>query len=90
MRVIEGFKLRQVADEWIVSGEGVKQTNYNKLISLNSSAAFLWQKVMGGEEFDAELLAELLTWEFAVDYDTAIADAEDIIAQWLDVKIIEE
>ena len=39
MKIIEGFKMRTIAGESVVVGEGMAQINFNKLISLNSSAA---------------------------------------------------
>ncbi len=65
MKIIEGFKLRSVAGEMVVGGEGVNQINFNKLIALNSTAAFLWQKVEGSD-FDAQTMASLLVAEFEV------------------------
>ena len=39
MKLVEGFRLRQLGGEFIVTPESVAQINFNKLISLNSSAA---------------------------------------------------
>ena len=44
MKIIEGFRLRDVMGQATVIGEGVDQVNFSKLITLNSSAAFLWKK----------------------------------------------
>ena len=50
MKIKEGFVLRQMCGENIVAGEGLEHINFNKLISLNSTAAFLWQELVGKEE----------------------------------------
>ena len=43
MKIKEGFVLREMCGENIVAAEGLQNINFNKLISLNSPAAFLWK-----------------------------------------------
>ncbi len=88
MKIIEGFKLRSVAGEMIVSGEGINQINFNKLIALNSTAAFLWQRVEG-VDFDASTLADLLIEEYEIDRDQALSDSQALIKNWAECGIIE-
>lgn len=88
MRIVEGFKLRSVAGEMVVSGEGVNQINFNKLISLNSSAAFLWEKI-AGIEFSVEQLADFLVDEYEIEMELALKDAKAIVERWLEVGIVE-
>ena len=56
MKIKEGFVLREMCGENIVAAEGLQNINFNKLISLNSTAAFLW-KALVGKEFTAEDMA---------------------------------
>ena len=56
MRIIEGFRLRNVMGQATIVGEGVGQIDFNKLITLNESAAYLWQSVEG-KDFDIATLA---------------------------------
>lgn len=88
MRIIEGFKLRSMGSEYIIVGEGLGQVDFNKLISLNQSAAYLWQEIEE-KEFTAETLASLLVEHYGIDAATALNDSNDIIKDWLEVKIIE-
>ncbi len=89
MKIIDGFTLRCVAGEMIVSAESIAQINFNKLIALNSSAAYLWAEVMG-IEFTVEKLAELLIEKYEIDPETALADASTVARSWLDVGLIEQ
>lgn len=89
MKVKKGFKLRTVGDEYIIAGEGLEQIDFNKLISLNSSAAFLWQEVEG-KEFDVMTLADLLVSEYNIPVSQAELDADDILKSWLEIGIIEK
>lgn len=89
MKIKDGFKLRKVGGEFIISGEGLSQINFNKLIALNVSATYLWQKVEGSI-FDEETLAQLLVSKYGISKEDALKDSSDIIKSWLDVGIIEE
>lgn len=88
MRIIEGFRLRKMGSEYLVVGEGTGQVDFNKLISLNHSAAYLWHRVEG-KDFTPEVLASLLAERYGIDSSVALKDAEDIVRDWLDAKIIE-
>jgi hypothetical protein len=63
MKIKKGFVLRQMCGENIVTAEGLEHINFNKLISLNATAAFLWEKVEG-KEFTAEEMAQYLIEEY--------------------------
>ena len=88
MKIIEGFRLRDVMGQATVIGEGVNQVNFNKLITLNNSAAFLWKQVEG-KEFDDTTLADLLIEEYGIDRELAGKDSKAIAAQWLDAGLVE-
>ena len=74
--------------EHIVAGEGIEHINFNKLISLNSTAAFLWKEVCG-KDFTAESMAKLLTDRYGIDMELAITDSENLIKAWTDAGIME-
>ena len=88
MRLVEGFRLRDVMGQATVIGEGVGQVNFNKLITLNESAAYLWKSVEG-KEFDAQTLAGLLVDEYGIDTELAGKDAEAILGQWDEIGLAE-
>lgn len=88
MKIIKGFRLRDVMGQATVIGEGVGQVDFNKLITLNDTAAFLWRSVEG-KEFDAETLAALLVDEYGIDNDLAAKDAAAISERWIEVGIVE-
>lgn len=88
MKIIDGFRLRDVMGQATVIGEGVNQINFNKLITLNSSAAFLWRQVEG-KDFDESMLADLLVEEYGIDRELAEKDSKVIAAQWVEAGIVE-
>ena len=88
MKIKEGFILRTICGQNVVSGEGTANVNFSKLVSLNDSAAYLF-KAVGQEEFTPERLADLLLEEYEVDRETALKDAENLCAQWKEIGIVE-
>lgn len=88
MKLIEGFRLRQLGKEFIVTPESVAQINFNKMISLNSSAAYLWKSVEG-REFTPEELKRLLLDRYDVEEEVAGRDAEAIARSWIEAGIAE-
>jgi hypothetical protein len=88
MKLIEGFRLRDVMGQATVIGEGVGQVDFNKLITLNESAAYLWESV-AGKEFDIDTLAALLIERYSIDEALAQKDAEAIATKWVEIGLAE-
>ena len=88
MRIKKGFVLREMCGENIVTAEGLEHINFNKLISLNSTAAFLWGKVVDCE-FTAEQLAQYLVDAYCIDMELALSDANKLCQAWIDAGIAE-
>ena len=88
MRIKKGFVLREMCGENIVTAEGLEHINFNKLISLNSTAAFLWGKVVDCE-FTAEQLAQYLVDAYGIDMELALSDANKLCQAWIDAGIAE-
>lgn len=89
MKIIEGFKLRSLGKEFIVTAEGLSQVNFNKMASLNQSAAYLWQQVEG-RDFTVEDLTDLLCEKYDVDRAVAAADAERLARSLIAAGIVSE
>ena len=88
MRQKKGFNLRNVSGENVIIAEGIENIDFSKIIAMNESSAYLWEKVKG-RDFTAEDLCQLLLDEYEVDEKTALADAKAVIGQWLGAEIIE-
>lgn len=88
MKIKEGFILRTICGEHIVVGEGLAQVNFNKMLSLNESAAYLWKEVEG-KDFTKEDLVKLLLDRYEVSEEQATADVEKLTATWLTEGVVE-
>lgn len=59
MKIKQGFELRDICGEKVILATGIENVDFNQMISLNETAAYLWQNI-GENEFDAQRLADLL------------------------------
>ena len=81
MKIKDGFVLREMCGENIVAAEGIENINFNKLISLNESAAYLWRELIG-KEFTTEEMAELLIARYGIDKELAMTDSANLCEAW--------
>ena len=89
MKIKKGFVLRQLLGEYVITGEGLERVNFNKIINLNATAAYLWESVQD-KEFTAETLADLLMDRYEVDRETALKDSQTLVQSWTEAGLIEE
>lgn len=88
MKVIPGFALRPLGKEYLLIAESVELVNFNAMITLNESAAYLWRNVADKESFDERTLVDLLLAEYEVSEEQALTDARKTIASWKDAHLI--
>ena len=90
MKQKDGFVLRQVCGENVIVGEGLGAIDFGKLLSLNETAAWLWQKAKELGDFTVEQLADALCEEYEVDAETARHDVAQITAAWKESGVIDD
>lgn len=90
MKIREEFKVREMAGEHVIvmPGRG-GAADMTRIVSLNPSSMYLWEKLRG-REFTAADAALLLTERYEVDADTARKDAGRWIASLAECGIVEE
>ena len=89
MKIKKGFVLRQVCGENVVVGEGLDAINFGKLLSLNETAAWLWQQAVEMGDFTVDSLVVKLLEEYEVTEDMARRDVSNIVNEWLKVEVVE-
>lgn len=77
MKIKEGYMLREAAGETLVVPFGEEALNFQGIISLNETGAFLWNQLEQGCEQDALVKALLNAYE--IDADTASNDVKDFV-----------
>lgn len=89
MKIKKGFVLRELVGQKIVTGEGLEQIDFNKLVSLNSSAAYLWEHLVS-REFDLETMVDLLLERYDIERSVALKDARALLENWKSIGLIED
>lgn len=89
-QIKKGFILRQVCGENVIVGEGLDAINFGKLLSLNETAAWLWQQAAEMGSFDVETLTDKLCEEYEVERQQATADVSAMLDKWQEVGVIED
>lgn len=88
MKVVKGFALRPLGNEYLLIAESVDLVNFNAMITLNESAAYLWRNVADKDSFDADTLTELLLAEYEVSPEQAKKDAIATIESWESANLL--
>ena len=89
MKIKKGFVLRQVCGENVIVGEGLDAINFGRMLCLNETAAWLWQKAQESGDFTVESLSDALCDEYEVDKAQALADVKETIDNWISQGVLE-
>jgi hypothetical protein len=89
MKIKKGFVLREVCGEKVIVGEGLETINFGKLISVNDTAATLWQKATELGDFNIEQLADALVEVYEVTREQALNDVENLTTKWKEAGLLE-
>lgn len=87
MKKKQGMELRDVCGEHVIMAYGMENIDFSKIISLNDTAAYLWQAV-GDADITAAALADLLCEEYDVERERALADSQRVIDQWVEAGLL--
>ena len=90
MKQKEGFVLRTVCGEKVIVGEGLGTIDFGKLISLNETASWLWEKAAELGDFSVDSLAAALCDEYDVTPEVARRDVAAMVEQWKEQGIVED
>ena len=90
MKIKEGFEIQNVCGEYIVVPAGVDNVDYSKIISLNETAAYLWENVATKESFTIDDMVALLLAEYEVEESIAREDCCAIAECWREMELVEE
>ncbi len=88
MKIKSDYLLRSVAGYYMVVPVGDNALDFNGVINLNESGAFLW-RAMEEETTASKMVAALLS-EYDVDEKTAEADVQAFIKKMREAKLIDE
>ncbi len=88
MRIKEGYILRKIAGSDIVIPVGNNIADFYGIISLNETAAFLWNVLK--EKKEVQNLVDAMIKEYEVGADTAKQDVDTFVSQLQQAGILVE
>ncbi|MDE6267474.1 MAG: PqqD family protein [Muribaculaceae bacterium] len=89
MKKINGMTMRRLGTEAVVVAESQELVDFDRIVSLNRSAAYVWE-ALGSDDFDVDTIARQLMERYEVEEDTARKDAAALADVWLAAGIIEK
>ncbi|MEI3148349.1 MAG: PqqD family protein [Merdibacter sp.] len=87
MKKMKEFILREVADEYILIPTGKTTEEFNGIISLTETAAFIYNHIEEADSFEA--LINMITSEYNVDKETAAKDAYVFINHMISTGLVD-
>ncbi len=86
MKIKDGFILKEMAGSWVVVPVGENMVNFQMMMTLNESGAFLWNQLLT-EKSEQDLVAALLS-EYDTDEATAMADVKEFLHSLTDKGVL--
>lgn len=91
MRLKKGFELRDVCGEKVIIASGIENIDFSKMISVNESAACLWEALAArNADFTLSDAIDAMCKEYEVSEQQATTDVENLLKVWLQQGIIEK
>ena len=88
MRIKSNYKIRKIAGENLVVGQGRLNADMTKVISLNDTAVLLWEK-LADIDFTCDDAADVLVSHYQIEKERAMTDGAKWIEKMQDCGIIE-
>ena len=89
MKIKNGLELQDVCGEHIIIPAGEENMDFSQIISLNPTAAYLWENVAKRENFTVEDMVQLLLDEYEVEESVALEDCKLIAERWAEMGLLE-
>lgn len=74
MKLKKDLVMRQIANTWVVIPVGDTMVDFNGMLSLNETGAFLWERLE--KDCDRNQLLDAMTAEYDVGYEEAASDVD--------------
>lgn len=87
MKLKDGFLLKEIAGSWVVVPVGEQVVDFQMMITLNETGAFLWEKLKN-ETTKEELLDALLS-EYDVEKSVAESDVNEFLKTLHEKELLE-
>lgn len=82
------LKLRKLGESYMLVDSVGENVDLTQVLTLNSVAAWLWEQALQQGDFTAQSLADALCRKYDVEYDEALHDVQEQLAQWKEYGIV--
>lgn len=89
MKLKSGFVLREVCGQKVIVAEGLEAVDFGHLISLNDSAANIWQIAQQQGDFTVDSIVQEICQQYDIDLNTAQNDIKSLLESWKNLGIVE-
>ena len=79
MRIKDGYIMKKLGGGYVVVTVGDASDDFNGLIRLNASSAFLWQSILDGADTKQKLVDLMLKYYDNLDEETAVRDLDEFL-----------
>lgn len=87
MKIKQSFIVKKILDDYIVVPAGEELVNFDAMITLNETGAFLWEQLQ--QDQTEEQLCGALCKEYDVDREQAASDVTDFVKLLRQNKVLE-
>ena len=87
MKLKDGFLLKEIAGSWVVVPVGEQVVDFQMMITLNETGAFLWEKLKN--KVSKEELLEALLSEYDVEKSVAQTDIDEFLKILSEKELLE-
>lgn len=88
MKFKEGYKVREMAGEYVIIKQGRYGADMTRVIALNATSNLLWQELQG-RDFEVEDVVNVLTDNYDVERQVALTDAIEWMAKLEEADLVE-
>ena len=89
MKKTDGFTMRRLGQDAMIVAESVDLIDFDRIVSLNTSAAYIWES-LPDSDFTIRTITDLLLCRYDVEEDVARKDTEELVDIWVKAGVITE
>ena len=86
-KVKDYFMMRDVVGDHVVIARGPAAIEFNGVLILNESCAFLWEQLQN--YMDVQEMANILSEKYSIEMERAIGDVQKCVSKMLEYELLD-
>lgn len=87
MKIKDSFMIKKILDDYVVIPTGEEMVNFDAMITLNETGAFLWEQL--SQDKTQEQLCDALCAEYEVERDQVEQDVQDFVDMLVKAQVLQ-